>query len=282
MAVLCVALLCGLLWRIAPAAASAWCNEQGRLALNSALVDTAISADTRQERLVQAGQLFQAALSWSPDNAAAYRNLAAIYAVWEQPAATAEALGRATALGLDDPSAHLLLGNAYFALDREDEAAAEWREAKAGPYLWAEVRRLMAAGDLPRAERTLNLAMRVAGDSPESFRVLAELRLAQGRRQEARSAYDAAISLEADPVQRLVTQAQSYLVQRDVASALEVYRKLAAMEPRSTGYRLKLAELYLQDQQVGLAEQEYREILLLDPGNDFAASQLRRLAQPGR
>jgi tetratricopeptide (TPR) repeat protein len=258
---------------------SACYNQQGRLNLNAALLAPSLSPEARQQRLMAAGQAFQQALRWDPSNAAAYRNLGTIYAGWGEPAAAAEALEKAVALGLEDPQAGLQLADALLVLGREDEAVAAWQRAAAGAYLLAEARRHLRAGDLAAAEATQRLAARVEPESAEAYRVLGEIYAGRGRTAEAVAAYQTALHLDTDEIQREVTRAQIYVWQGHRQDAIAIYEDLVTLRPATLAYRLRLAELYAADRQLDAALREYQAVLATDPVNVAATEGIRRLSR---
>lgn len=147
------------------------------------------------------------------------------------------------------------------------------------PALWALTaftsgRQALDSGDLARAEHELQRARAYVPDNPEINFALGNLRLAQGRRAEAKSCYETALHLNPKHKGVLNNLAVVALEENQPAQALEYLRRALAEPPQEakTFYLLAKAHLALGDFQnarlaIGRAIQrdrdrvEYRELL---------------------
>jgi tetratricopeptide (TPR) repeat protein len=161
----------------------------------------------------------------------------------------------------------LAAGTAFVSIPRTD------------PALWALTaftsgRQALDSGDLARAEEELQRARAYVPDNPETNFALGNLRLAQGKRAEAKSFYEIALSLNPRHKGALNNLALVFLDENQPALALEYLQRALEQPPQEakTFYLLAKAHLALGDFQnarraIGRAIQsdrdraEYRELL---------------------
>lgn len=161
----------------------------------------------------------------------------------------------------------LAAGTAFVSMPRTD------------PALWALTaftsgRQALESGDLARAEQELQRARAYVPDNPETNFALGNLRLAQGKRAEAKSFYGFALRLNPKHRGALNNLALVALEENQPAQALEYLNQALAQPPQEakTFYLLAKAHLALGDFQnariaIGRAIQrdrdraEYRQLL---------------------
>ena len=161
----------------------------------------------------------------------------------------------------------LAAGTAFVAIPRTD------------PALWALTafpsgRQALDSGDFARAEQELQRARAYVPDNPETNFALGNLRLAQGKRAEAKSFYEIALRLNPKHKGALNNLALVALEAKQPAQAMEYLQRALEQHPQEakTFYLLAKAHLALGDFQnarlaIGRAIQrdrdrsEYRQLL---------------------
>jgi tetratricopeptide (TPR) repeat protein len=209
---------------------SAWHNDLGHLALDHGL----LQADSREGDafLNRAGQQFQEALRWNPQNGWAYYNLGAIYLAWGQARAAQEAFERAARAIPENQLTNYQLGILYDEQDQEEQAIAAWQKAGAAPWLVAEGRECQSQGDSACAERFYELAIAVQPETREAHYRLGVLYAGLGRKAEAIEAYNRALSLESERnPERFLIEARMRALEGQWEAAIAAYQQAIALNP---------------------------------------------------
>jgi arylsulfatase A-like enzyme len=177
---------------------------------------------------------------------------------------------------------HELLGDAYTALKRPEEAIGEYEYAAllnpnvASPRLSAaEVE--LSRGNLAAARRHLEIAAKIAPASFDVALVSGRVLAAEGRTAEALAAFEKAIAANgANPRPRRLLAEIALKAQRpDLAEAQ--YRALLSMGYQPSRTHVVLGGLAEMRRAPGEAAAHYREALRLEPGLPMAIEALRRL-----
>lgn len=148
-----------------------------------------------------------------------------------------------------------------------------------------EVRRILAAGHLLRAEQEIRSLLAEAPRSPEAWATAGDLAHAQGDSPGAETAWLTAIALDPEEATWRVRYgrllAQDYAGRRHGEAAAELERALT-LRPGWTGLYMELAEIRIGLGDFEGAAQASRDYLRVDPGGELATSAkevLRNLAR---
>jgi len=168
------------------------------------------------------------------------------------------------------PAALLLIRGAVVQHQRRDKALSGVETA----------RRLIAAGQFRRAEQAALGAARCLPEAPEPRFYLGVARLEQGRLDAAAADFEKALELEPTAVAACRNLAEIRLQQGRTDEAIELLRHVAKLAGDAAS-RNRLGIVLLEQGRAKEAATEFRQALRLDPENQAAAINLER-AKRGR
>ena len=225
-------------------------------------------------------QQARVAVSATPDDAGAQRQLAIVLQQAGDYESARAAIARAIELAPDDPEAHFDLATMLFAERREDAAqAALGRSIALDPnqfdaYL-IQAQLALGRGDLDEVERQRKLAARVDGEHPHLAAIDGMLALRRGDGERAQVILATALKRTPDDPQLLYALGFAYLQLGHLAFAEQAFRKVIERVPSAVNLHALVADLLRQQGRPADAA-EAMAPLLADPAK--ATPGLARLA----
>ena len=247
-----------------------------------------LAAEGRNE---EAAAALRKILAHNPNLFDAQYKLADTLARLDRPGDAAEAYRRAIAMAPSIAGELAVgLGRACLRLGRFDEAeanAAIAMKEHPGPAHAILARSALARGDLPVAANEADAARAIAGSEIDADLVLAEVRLRQGRLQDALAAVDDARSRRdaagGTPVEGLEFQRGDALARMDRRGEAEAaFRNEIRSFPRNTEAYARLAiVLALEHRTLGEVRQLFETMAAANPGPDSARLAAKTLESLG-
>ncbi len=177
---------------------------------------------------------------------------------------------------------HFNLGNAYYRLGRNEEAAAAYRrgleyrpEHPSGHQNLALA--LLELGEYAEAERHCRRALELDPSSPRAWGHLGGALFRMGREREAEEAFRRALELDPGRPESHVNLANVLAARGEYGAAEELYRAALALDPALVSARYNLAYTFETAGRLAEAEAEYRRALALYPGHRSARYNLALL-----
>jgi tetratricopeptide (TPR) repeat protein len=229
---------------------------------------------------VQALAAATVAASAHPDNAQAYRLLAAAQRAAGEPVAALASIDRAIALAPDEADAHFERAGLLLGEHQVDAAqAALARSIGLDPNLFGayvlQAQLALGRGDLDEAERLRRLAMRIAPEHPQLAAIEGTLALRRNDPARAQNILANALQQHPDDAQIGYALGFVYMAQGHLAFAEQVFRNVLARHPDAINLHALIADLVRQQGRPAEALQEIAP-LLADPAR--VTPGLRRIA----
>lgn len=219
--------------------------------------------------LAQARSAFEEVAKRDPQNAFAWASLAETYARLKQPAAAADAAGKAEQFGADNPVIDHALAM-YFSKTGEFRHAAELEQKfAASPRSDAEAQQrvanlLLNAGDLPAASHAAEKAV-AQHPSPAAENVLGRTLLAQGKTMEGEAHLNAAWQdAQTDP-HIAFDYVQALLRQENFDKASEVLTTALESSPNDVQLLLALGVVRYGQRRFDDAITAFLKVIQTDP-----------------
>jgi superkiller protein 3 len=181
-----------------------------------------------------------------------------------------EPLEQAVRLGAQPaPVAQMLLGNAYVAVDRPEEALAALRGADPGQF-WTQFGLGWAHLALYRSEEAVaafNAALRLQPNSPEALVGLGNAYTRMTRYREASDAFARALAAKADSAEALMGQAVLFYYQGQYPKLVAAAQQAARVAPANAGAQTLLGAALATTGDMAGGLRATREAVRLEPEN---------------
>jgi tetratricopeptide (TPR) repeat protein len=165
--------------------------------------------------------------------------------------------------------AQMLLGNAYLAADRPEDALAALRAA-APDQLYTQLGLGYAHLQLYHNEEAVaafTAAQRLQPASPEALAGLGRAYVSMNRYREAEDAFARALALKADDPEVLLGQCVLYYSRGDYAKLVEAAQQAARLAPQSAAAQTMLGAALATAGDMQAGQRAVREALRLEPDN---------------
>lgn len=103
----------------------------------------------------------------------------------------------------------------------------------------------------------------------------------QAKYKEALESYSFAAKLDPTKAARHINVGQVYFVEKNLDKAIEHFKEAVKIAPRMVEYLFMLADTYREKGELKLAKNSYKKILNLEPYNNEAQEEVRRLTAMG-
>jgi len=240
----------------------------------------ALAADGKP---VDAAREYERAAALAPANPSPLAALAAAYAAAEDPR-TIETYGRLAALRPKDPSVPGDLADYLWRVQRIEEGNAEMERALAAFPSSADLRlrwgrALVWQERLADAAEALQAARRLGAADAATLALLADVYEREGRAEDARAAYAAAVAVYAEDPDLSHGLGRLLLAEGRTGEAFPHLHKAALARPKSAVYQLDDGRALEASGRMADAEAAYRRAIALAPNLPGAHYALGRLLQ---